>query len=45
MYVGSSRQGHIRHDLARCLELRCNLLEHDATLPDLDMSEFGAGPG
>ena len=45
MYVGSSRQGHICHDLARCLELRCNLLEHGTMLPDLDMSEFGAGPG
>ena len=45
MYVGSSRQGHIRQDLARCLELHCNLLEHGTMLPDLDMSEFGAGPG
>ena len=33
-----ARQGHIRHDLARCFELHRNFMEHGAMLPDLDFS-------
>jgi propionyl-CoA:succinyl-CoA transferase len=39
-YVEGARQGHIRHDLARCFELHRNLIEHSAMLPDLDLSQF-----
>ena len=44
-YVEGARQGHIRHDLRRCFELHCNLMEHGAMLPDLDLSRFGTPPG
>ncbi|MEI6727494.1 MAG: acetyl-CoA hydrolase/transferase C-terminal domain-containing protein, partial [Actinomycetes bacterium] len=43
-YVEGARQGHIRHDLARCFELHQNLIEHGAMLPDLDLSQFGGAP-
>jgi acyl-CoA hydrolase len=41
-YVEGARQGHIRHDLARCFELHRNLIEHGAMLPDLDLGLFAA---
>ena len=41
-YIEGARQGHIRHDLARCFELHHNLMEHGAMLPDLDMKQFEA---
>ena len=43
-YIEGARQGHIRHDLARCFELHQNLIEHGAMLPDLDLSQFGGAP-
>lgn len=41
-YIERSRVGHIRHDLATCFELHCNLMKHGAMLPDLDLSSLGA---
>ncbi len=38
-YIDKSRVGHIRHNLAECFELHCNLMEHGAMLPGLDLSE------
>ena len=32
-YVAESRQGHLRHDLAKCFELHRNLLEFGTMLP------------
>ena len=32
-YIQGARTGHIPHNLTRCFELHCNLLEHDAMLP------------
>jgi propionyl-CoA:succinyl-CoA transferase len=36
-YVETARQGHLRHDLARCFELHRNFMEYGAMLPDLDL--------
>ena len=33
-YIQGARTGHIPHNLTRCFELHCNLLEHGAMLPD-----------
>lgn len=38
-YIDKSRVGHIRHNLAECFELHCNIMEHGAMLPGLDLSE------
>jgi acetyl-CoA hydrolase len=43
-YLEGARQGHIRHDLARCFELHQNLIEHGAMLPGLDFGAFGEAP-
>jgi acetyl-CoA hydrolase len=39
-YLERSRVGHIRHDLATCLELHRNLLETGQMLPDIDVKAF-----
>ncbi len=33
-YIKDSKTGHIRHNLSRCYELHCNLLEHGTMLPE-----------
>jgi acyl-CoA hydrolase len=44
-YVDEARQGHLRHDLARCFELHRNYMEHGGMPPDIDLSEIGGrGP-
>lgn len=39
-YIERSKVGHIRHDLASCFELHCNLMKYGAMLPDLDLSSI-----
>jgi acetyl-CoA hydrolase len=43
-YIEGARQGHIRHDLARCFELHRNLIEHGAMLPGLDLDQSAGAP-
>jgi len=39
-YLEKAPVGHVRHDLRRCFELHCNLMEHGAMLPDMDLNSF-----
>ena len=37
-YLKDARKGHIPHDLKKCFELHCNLLEHGSMIPGMTVN-------